>query len=188
MKKLISIIISITMVFSITSISFATESRIKNVNEKDIVIVPYNALLGTKIDEDTNSRTTRSINEYRYRKVNVKNSYEWSPYKRVSDNLVTKPGEKANVVVNRQVSFGVDVSGDISNLSFNLNRTVSNSRSYSLEVGPNRRVYLGYRAHYTIETGTKEMYDIVTGKVVKRSNYTVKTPDYGEYGLINYEY
>lgn len=186
MKKLVSIIISITMIISITSMSFAAESKIKNVNEKDITVVPYNALLGTTIDENTNSITPRFINDYRYRKVNEKITYGWSPYKRISDNIVTKPNESGSISANREVTFGVDVSGDVSNLSFNLSRSVSNSKNYQLEVGPNRRVYLGYRVHYTIATGTREMYDVTTGKVVKRNNYTVKTPTYGEYALINY--
>lgn len=45
---------------------------------------------------------------------------------------------------------------------------------------------MGYRVRYEIETGTRECYDIVTGKVIDHNDYTVKTPIYGEYKLINY--
>ncbi len=57
---------------------------------------------------------------------------------------------------------------------------------YTLNVGANKRVYMGYRVRYEIETGTRECYDIVTGKVIDHNDYTVKTPIYGEYKLINY--
>lgn len=45
---------------------------------------------------------------------------------------------------------------------------------------------MGYRVYYKVETGINEYYDIVTGKVIRSDSYTVKTPQYGEYKLINY--
>lgn len=45
---------------------------------------------------------------------------------------------------------------------------------------------MGYRVYYKVETGINECYDVVTGKVIKLNSYTVKTPQYGEYKLINY--
>lgn len=45
---------------------------------------------------------------------------------------------------------------------------------------------MGYRVKYKVETGTREMYDMVTGKVVRSNKYTVKKTMYGEYALLNY--
>lgn len=45
---------------------------------------------------------------------------------------------------------------------------------------------MGYRVKYHIEEGTRECYDMVTGKVVSTNKYTVKTPLFGDYKLINY--
>lgn len=43
---------------------------------------------------------------------------------------------------------------------------------------------MGYRVYYKVETGTRELYDIVTGKVLRRKTYTIKIPQYGDYKLI----
>ncbi len=45
---------------------------------------------------------------------------------------------------------------------------------------------MAYRVCYRVETGTNEYYDAITGKVYSSSSYTVKVPQYGEYGLVNY--
>ncbi|CUM80041.1 hypothetical protein GMB34_00595 [Turicibacter sanguinis] len=127
----------------------------------------------------------RFINEYRYRKTNVKTSYQWSSYKRVSDNLKTGP-EGGSISANKSVSFGTEVSGNISQLGIATNISLSSSKEYTLNVGANKRVYMAYRVKYKVETGTREMYDMVTGRVISSNTYTVKTPQYGEYALLNY--
>lgn len=56
----------------------------------------------------------------------------------------------------------------------------------TLNVGANKRVYMGYRVYYAVEKGTRELYDVVTGEVLRSYSYTVKVPQYGEYKLITY--
>ena len=83
------------------------------------------------------------------------------------------------------MSCGVEVEGGISGLGISTSTTIASSKGYTLNVGPNKKVYMAYRVKYQIEKGTREYYDIVTGKVMKRNSYTVKTPISGEYALLN---
>ena len=127
----------------------------------------------------------RFVNDFRNRKRNVKRYDEWSPYKRVSDNIQTgRAGGK--ISSNRSVTFGVDITGNILGLGIATRTSISSQKGYTLNVGPNKRVYMGYRVKYKVETGINEVYDVVTGKVIRKNRYTVKTPQYGEYKLINY--
>lgn len=107
------------------------------------------------------------------------------PYKRVSDNLQTGPSG-GSISSNQTVSFGVSILGNATGLSISTSISISNKTEYTLKVGPNRRVYMGYRVLYKVETGTNECYDIVTGRIISSSKYTAKTPQHGEYGLVNY--
>ena len=78
------------------------------------------------------------------------------------------------------------MTGNIGSLGISTNTSISSEIGYTLNVGANRRVYMGYRVYYKVEQGTRELYDIVTGQVISSNSYTVKTPQYGEYKLINY--
>lgn len=129
--------------------------------------------------------SSRFINEYRYRRVNVKVRHEWSSYKRVSDNLRTDFAG-GSISANRGVTFGTEVSGNVYQLGISTGVSLSSERNYTLNVGANQSVYMGYRVRYKVETGTREMYDMVTGRVISSNSYTVKTPIYGEYALLKY--
>nr|WP_295970088.1 hypothetical protein [uncultured Bacillus sp.] len=126
------------------------------------------------------------VNDFRYRKVNVSTKYEWSGYRRVSDNLSTYGSTGGSISANRTTTFTTQVSGTISGLGISTSKTISNSIGYTLSVGANRKVYLGYRVYYKVEKGTRQYYDVTTGKVISSNSYTVKTPQYGQYALINY--
>lgn len=183
MRKLLSLILSFVMLFTLTIPAFASEADSLYVNECDIEIVPDNALTGNYTESSENA--PRFINDFRYRKINVTTSYEWSAYKRVSDNLVTD-SEGGSISSTKSVSFGTEVTGNIGSLGISTNTSISSEIGYTLNVGANRRVYMGYRVYYKVEQGTRELYDIVTGQVISSNSYTVKTPQYGEYKLINY--
>ncbi len=127
----------------------------------------------------------RFMNEYRYRKTNVKISYQWSGYKRVSDNLKTTSAG-GSISANKGVTFGTEVSGNIYQLGISTGVSLSSEKNYTLNVGANQSVYMGYRVKYKVETGTREMYDMVTGRVISSNKYTVKTPIHGEYALLRY--
>lgn len=126
------------------------------------------------------------VNDFRYRKKNVTTSYEWSAYRRVSDNINTNGTSGGSISANKLTTFAVTVSGSIDGLGLSTTKTVSNSIGYTLSVGANRVVYLGYKAYYKVEKGTREYYDTVTGKVISSNSYTIKYPQYGQYALINY--
>ena len=158
------------------------------VNESEIIIVNDDDLAASINDSSTAStkRVRRMVNPYFYRKKNVKTYTEWSPYKRVSDNLKTG-SSGGSITTTKSVTFGVTVSGDIYGLGISQSGSISSSTGYTLKVGKNKRVYVGYRVKYKVEKGIREHYDVVTGKVRASNSYTVKVPQYGEYALINYK-
>lgn len=55
--------------------------------------------------ESANEIKTNFVNPYRNRKKNVRISYEWSPYKRVPDNLNTYGSSGGSLTSNRTVTF-----------------------------------------------------------------------------------
>lgn len=118
-------------------------------------------------------------------KEDVSYSYEWSDFERVSNNLNTYGSDGGTISVNRTVTFSVDVEGNIKGIGINVNASVTSEIGYSLEVPANRNVHLGYRVRYKIEKGTRVVRNGVTNKVMEKNEYTVKTPIYGEYKLIN---
>lgn len=121
-----------------------------------------------------------------YRKVNVTTTYAWTSYARVSDNLATGP-EGGSLTSNRGVSYSTQVLyGDVTRISVSIGKTVSSSIGYTLNVGGNQTVYMGYKAYMLTETGTREKYIIGSGIVVESNTYKVQIPQYGQYGLINY--
>ncbi len=122
------------------------------------------------------------VNPYRYSKENVKTSYSWSSYKRVSDNI--KTGSKGgSITATKTVSFKTEISGPVYGIDVGVGRTESSTKGYKLNADPNSTSYMGYRVRYKVEKGTHVRTDVVTGAKVKRK-YTVKTPRYGEYKLI----
>ncbi|MGE6613043.1 hypothetical protein ACQKFG_21365 [Peribacillus sp. NPDC076916] len=84
------------------------------------------------------------------------------------------------------VLFSPTVSGSIKGLSISLGFSKSSANTYSLDVGPNRRVYMGYRVKYAVETGENHTINIYNGDTITKKNYKVKKVKFGEYGLVNY--
>jgi hypothetical protein len=125
------------------------------------------------------------VNDFRSRKKNVRYSTETSNYRRVSDDVNTYGAASGTITANRTTTFNTAVSGSVQGLNINTGVSVSSSKSYSLTVGPNRNVYLGYRVVYDVEKGTRETYDVVTGRVISTNTYTVKKPRHGGYKLID---
>lgn len=183
MKKILSSILSLAMIFIISTTAFASESNSLYVNESEIEVVASDALTGNYSESTENS--PKFFNEYRYRKVNVSTYEEWSPFKRVSDNAQIG-NEGGSIKADRSASFGTVVSGNIGGLNISTNISRSSTIGYTLHADPNSWVYMGYRVKYRTEEGTRECYDMVTGKVVSTNKYTVKTPLFGDYKLINY--
>lgn len=135
-------------------------------------------------EDQSNKVSPQMVNPYRYSKENVRVSNEWSSYRRVSDNLRT--GSKGgSITSNRSVTFSPVISGSISGINVSTGSSKTSSVGYTLNVGANKSVYMGYRVRYEVERGTRVRTDVVTGKKT-RNSYTVKRPLYGEYRLLSY--
>lgn len=127
--------------------------------------------------------------EYYIKKENVRHFNQWSGFRRVSPNLKTGP-KGGSLSTTQSTSFSMEISGTVDGLGFGFGRSVTSAIGYKLNVGANRRVYIGYRVRYRVETGQRVQYqkNKLNGavKVVSRTNYTVKIPQVGEYALVNY--
>lgn len=78
------------------------------------------------------------------------------------------------------------ISGSIQGINVGARGSVTSTKGYTLHVGANKRVYLGYRVRYSVEKGTREVYRTSSGKLHSSNNYTVKRPKYGEFALVRY--
>lgn len=193
MKKIICLLLSMALIFptfasaSPTSVSISDENQPRYVNEKDIQIVSPEELTGTQLQlSSPKIKPLGQINDFYYRKSNVTYSTEWSPYKRVSDNIIVGPAG-GSIAVTKTVSFGTEISGEVYGINIATNASLESSIGYTLNASPNSRVYVGYRVLYQVERGTREYCDgIVNPRVISKNPYTVKTPQYGEYVLITY--
>lgn len=182
-KKLLSAVLSIALILSLTSGAFAVEAgggEVLSNAEYDVISECncYNA-----------SVRGGDVNLWSYRKVNVTTTYEWSGYYRVSDNIYTSSAG-GSISCNQSRSFGASISGDVSFINVSASGSVSSSIGYALHVGPYQQVYMGYRVMYKVERGTREKYCSAIGcegsPPVESNNYIAKSPQYGEYALINY--
>lgn len=180
MKKFLSLLFTLVIVSSFGGNSFAQESD--NLKNSDIVALEYDKYVASDINNEVKPR---AINPLRNRKRNVRTYYEWSPYKRVSNNMVTG-SSGGSISPSSAVTYSAVISGDINGLGIDVSGSITNSMTYTINVGPNQRVYMGYRAYYKVETGINEYYDAVTGRLIRSSRYTVKVPQYGEYKLLKY--
>lgn len=84
------------------------------------------------------------------------------------------------------ITFSTEVSGYIFGLGKEKGTSKSSSIGYTLNVGADKRVYMGYRVYYKVEAGTNEFYDTLTGEVFTSGSYTIKVPQDEEYALIDY--
>ncbi|MFE5429154.1 hypothetical protein [Peribacillus simplex] len=132
----------------------------------------------------SNKITPSFVNDFRNVKKKVKKYEEWSNYKRVSDNLTTgKAG--GSISSTKSVTFNTSVTGSIYGLGISTGASKTSTVGYTLNVGANKRVYMGYKVRYSVEEGENHKVDIVTGKTISKSKYKVKKPKYGEYKLIS---
>lgn len=182
---------------------FATESSDINaevsayniVDEKDIIVLSDDELIFEYDEENQQSlpyettdnpmTTFSGAMPIMYKKDNVTTSTQWSGYRRVSDNL--KTGEKGGSISStKATTFSAEVSGKVQGINVKVSGSVKNSIGYTLNVGKNKRVYLGYRVKYNVEKGKRYVYNHAHRRWDFTNDYTVKIPSYGEYALINY--
>jgi hypothetical protein len=137
------------------------------------------------IVKSKSSVSPQLVNEFKTRKKNVTYSEEFSNYSRVSDNLNTYGASSGGSITStKSVSFTANVTGSIAGLGISLGGTLTSQIGYTLNVKPNKVVYMGYRVRYKVEKGFREYYDTVTGNIISSNNYVVKIPISGEYALL----
>lgn len=179
MKKALSLLCALLLLCALTVPTFAVE--VPQPKTFEVLDTPI-AINTENVDEDGISPLAAM--EYGYRKTNVKISGEWSEYKRISDNLETR-NFTGTISSDRSVTFGTVVTGNIGKLGINTSVSLTNKIGYTLEVGKYSNKYMAYRVYYEVETGVREFYDMVTGRVISRNDYIVKVPQYGAYTLLN---
>lgn len=180
LKKICLIVfLSVLVIPLFTFTSYAADSEPGDQSKKDSILV------GDTTPEvvESDVYTPSFINDFRYRKLNVRNYYEWSNFVRVSDN-VTTTAVGGSVTVNKGVTFSTVVSGSVVGLNMSTSKALTSSVGYSLGIEPKRTGYMGYQVYYKVEAGTREMFDVSTGKVWERNSYVVKVPQYGNYKII----
>lgn len=173
------IILSLVLLLSFTSIFVFDSPEASTVEQTGTTSEVESVSSGSEI-------SPMGINSYRTRKVNVTTTEEWSSYKRVSDNLNTWGSQGGSISSNKSYTFSAEVDGNISGLGITLGGSVSSQIGYTLNVGPNQAVYMGFRTKYKVERGTREVYDTITGRIQSSNKYTVKKPLYGTYKLLSY--
>lgn len=189
--KVIGLLLVFLLLFAQGSSAFAMENDgAKNVNEWEVEIlptpVPAHAMIGNE-DNVFENIVTRGgdADLFKYRKINVKTNYEWTGYYRVSDNLTTNE-KGGSITCTKSVTVNASISGGNPFVNIVASGSASSSVGYTLNVGANKVVYMGYRVYNKIETGTWEKYNYITGIVVQSGNYKAVSPQYGDYSLINY--
>ncbi|ODV54468.1 hypothetical protein [Lysinibacillus fusiformis] len=160
LKKLI---LPFMILLSIVTVAFTMDSQTAAVEE---VVDLEEGVNPEEIVVDSEEVTPYFVNDFQYR------------------NITTGKGG-GSITATKSVTFGTDVSGAIDGLGISTSKSITSSIGYTLNADPNKTVYMGYRVYYKVETGTREYYDLVTGKVLKSNSYTVKVPQYGEFKLIN---
>ena len=76
------------------------------------------------------------------------------------------------------------ITGNVANLGFSTNASLSSSIGYSLSVNTLGTYYMAYRAMYNYESGIRYKRSGWSGLVMEKNNYTIGIPEYGEYTLI----
>lgn len=133
------------------------------------------------VNEQDDNSVTRS--QFAYRKKDVETYEEWSPYKRVSDNICPD-GPGGTISSSWTVTFKTEVSGAISGIDVIGGGSITSTKNYTLPVDEGKCGYMAFRVKYSVEEGTREQYDMVTNKVINTNKYKVKVPQYGSYKIL----
>lgn len=120
---------------------------------------------------------------YYYTKRIISTDEEWSEYRRVSSNLEAGPAG-GTLYCDTVTTFTFEFTGEISELGFAVGTELSSSVGHSINVPANRTAYLGYKVMWYIEEGIREKRSAISNQVLSENTYTVKIPQYGQYGLI----
>lgn len=180
MTRLSVIICMFVVTLSLIILLNVSTQDVQHVDKEDDSLSETEEMLLSDVGENVGS-----ISGFRNRKTNVSTYNEWSDYRRVSDNIQTGSAG-GSMPCTESITFSTEVSGYIFGLGKEKGTSKSSSIGYTLNVGADKRVYMGYRVYYKVETGTNEFYDTLTGEVLTSGSYTIKVPQDEEYALIDY--
>lgn len=125
--------------------------------------------------DDTIARTVS------YYKTGVTTTYEWSGYKRVSDNVYAGAAG-GSISSSDQVTFQTTASGAYSGLGFSFSKSLSSTLGYTLNLAPYQKAYMGWKVMNKVERGTRVTK--MGSNIISRDTYVVKIPQYGQYALL----
>lgn len=178
MVKIYEILIKKTVTISLASMLFLSPITVlANDTDVDYSKTNYTTELNDYIEDNR-------LNSQVITKQNVRIREVWSPYRRVSSNVITG-AQGGSITANQSVTWNTQVNGSILGLGISTNRSIQSGIGHTLNVGPNRRVYMGHRVRQQIETGTRVIFNPGSGRITY-NEYEVITPLYGEFALINY--
>ena len=113
--------------------------------------------------EHENNYKPRAINPVRERYENVRKTTKYSSFKRVSRSV----GRGLTASVDRGVSFSFGYSSGDYNSGF----SISWKENYSAVNDRYNYAYIGIQCVYSVEKGTKVVYNAMNGKVLGRTPY-----------------
>lgn len=116
-----------------------------------------------------------------YTKENVSYSKKYGNFYQVSSYLTGYKGD--SITVSKEIEIHASVSGSVVGINVIGGGYVSSSIGYTLHLQKQGTYYVGFRAYYLVETGTR-VARTASGKVLSRNSYKVMNPINGEYRLI----
>lgn len=126
--------------------------------------------------EHENNYKPRAFNPVRERYENVRKTTKYSSFKRASSSV----GRGLSVSVDRVVSFSFGYSGGDLTSGF----TVSWNEKISAVNNRYNSAYIGVQCVYSVEKGTKVVYNAMNGKVLGRTPYEKSKFLHFRHGLI----
>lgn len=183
-KTFLNIFVATILSITLTSYDVNAQSTPTRYVDEDKILIDRTEFIN-RTENHSPKYETRAFLRYTYFKKNVRTYEEWSGYRRISSNLKTGP-KGGSISSNKTTTFTASATGPINKINVTLGGSVASTLGYTLHVNPNTSAYMGFRVRYRVETGVVETYDTYSKKVIKRENYTIKRPMFGEYALIRY--
>ena len=186
LKKMTTLVLS--MIIACTStLAFADTKKVEN----GTIITPYTS--EKQVSSSISPSETMSLRTVSYFYEYDEKSYEEEvPGKafRVSDNVVTGPGESATITLTESeensISWGASLSADAKNfivgsVDFSVNKSISTQIGHQITCGANRNTYMEAVPFYNISKGTLKIYH--GQRLIDTVKVTLKSPAYYQYQL-----
>lgn len=159
----------------------AFELILENGNEE---LSPEYTDESSSYNPNTFTTKPRSINPVRYRKKNVKKTTEYGAFKRQTDTLIAQKDQSINGSKTVDILFKGSISGEIKGLNISLSVDYRYAQTINYTIPKGKKGYLAVRPVYSVERGTREIYNAENGKILGKNQYTVKKVVRAEYKVI----